>query len=156
MNSYDDMLYPQVIDLKLRSSGLQVFIAVGGWAAGGKVFSDMVASAANRKAFIGSAIKFCNTHGFDGIDIDWEYPAADDRGGVAADYDNFVTFMKELRAASGKLGLTLTLPNSYWYLQGFDVKALEEYVDWYVSSGQHCTALHVRVLTLAQVQCHVL
>lgn len=44
MNSYDDMLYPKVIDLKLQSPGLKVFIAVGGWAAGGKVFSDMVSS----------------------------------------------------------------------------------------------------------------
>jgi chitinase len=132
MNSYDDQLYPQVIDLKLQSVGLQVYIAVGGWAAGGKIFSDMMSTAANRKAFIDSAIQFCKTHGFDGIDIDWEYPGADDRGGAEKDYQTFVTFMKELRAASGNLGLTLTLPNSYWYLQGFDLKALEEHVDWYV------------------------
>jgi chitinase len=119
------MLYPQVIDLKLQSAGVQVYIAVGGWAAGGKIFSDMVASASNRKAFIDSSVKFCKTHGFDGIDIDWEHPSASDRGGVTADYENIVTFMKELRAAGGNLGVTLTLPNSYWYLQGFDVKALE-------------------------------
>jgi chitinase len=44
MNTYDDLLYPRVIDLKMRSPGLKVFIAVGGWDAGGKVFSDMVSN----------------------------------------------------------------------------------------------------------------
>ncbi|PVI07196.1 glycoside hydrolase family 18 protein [Periconia macrospinosa] len=131
MNSYDDMLYPKVIDLKLQSPNLKVYIAVGGWSAGGKVFSDMVSSAANRKAFIDSAVRFCSTYGFDGIDIDWEYPVADDRGGKEEDYTNYVTFTKELREAAKGLGLTLTLPNSYWYLKGFDVKGLEEHVDWF-------------------------
>ncbi|KAI8933458.1 hypothetical protein NX059_010072 [Plenodomus lindquistii] len=131
MNSYDDILYPKVIDLKMQSPSLKVYIAVGGWAAGGQIFSDMVSSAAHRKAFIDSSISFCKTHGFDGIDIDWEYPVADDRGGHKADYANFVTFMKELRQAGKGLGVTLTLPNSYWYLQGFDVKGLEEHVDWF-------------------------
>jgi chitinase len=131
MNSYDDVLYPKVIDLKMQSPNLKVYIAVGGWAAGGQVFSDMVSSASNRRAFIDSSISFCKTHGFDGIDIDWEYPVADDRGGQKADYVNYVIFMKELREAGKGLGVTLTLPNSYWYLQGFDVKGLEEQVDWF-------------------------
>lgn len=39
--------------------------------------------------------------------------------------------MRELKAAAGKLGVTLTLPNSYWYLQGFDIINLEEHVDWF-------------------------
>jgi len=58
-------------------------------------------------------------------------PGADDRGGKPADFANFVTFMKELRAAFGNLGVTATLPSSYWYLQGFDIKNLEPSVDWF-------------------------
>lgn len=36
----------------------------------------MVASSTNRQAFIASLTQLLNTYGFDGVDLDWEYPAA--------------------------------------------------------------------------------
>lgn len=97
-----------------------------------KAFGTMSASASTRKAFINGAIQFMQTYGFDGLDLDWEYPAADDRGGVKADTANYVTLVKELKAAFGSTyGLTITLPTSYWYLQHIDVKSMEESVDWF-------------------------
>jgi len=132
MNSYDADLYKRTTNLKKKNPALKVFIAVGGWAAGGKVFSDMARTAASRKAFIDSAISLMQSYAFDGIDIDWEYPLAPDRGGAEDDVENFTTFMKELKAACGtKYGVTLTLPSSYWYMQGFDVAALQDHVDWF-------------------------
>lgn len=38
--------------------------------------------------------------------------------------------MKE-KSAAGRLGVTLTLPSSYWYLKGFDIVNLEPNVDWF-------------------------
>lgn len=36
-----------------------------------------------------------------------------------------------MRSAFGsRYGISLTLPASYWYLQGFDVNAIQNYVDW--------------------------
>lgn len=67
-----------------------------------------------RKAFIDSALSMMSEYGFDGIDIDWEYPAAEDRGGASTDTDDYVTFLSELRDALGtKYGLTCTIPSSY-------------------------------------------
>ncbi|KAI9870825.1 MAG: hypothetical protein M1830_003764 [Pleopsidium flavum] len=91
----------------------------------------MVSSAANRAAFITSALQFVRTYAFDGIDIDWEYPVTPDRGGTQADFTNYVTFMRELRATFGNLGVTATIPSSYWYLRGFDIKDLQTQVDWF-------------------------
>ncbi|KAJ4369884.1 hypothetical protein N0V83_005648 [Neocucurbitaria cava] len=132
MNSYDTDLYPRVTALKKMNSGLKVFIAVGGWAAGGAGFSRMVSSPSSRSTFIQSALSFMRTYNFDGIDIDWEYPAAGDRDGTAADKENFVTFMQELKDACGATyGVTATLPSSYWYMKGFDIIQLEKHVDWF-------------------------
>jgi chitinase len=119
MNSYDVTLYPRVTGLKSQHPALKVFISVGGWDAGGAIFSSMVSTSANRATFISSAIKFMKTYSFDGIDIDWEYPYAGDRGGVPADTANYVQFLKELRVACGGVyGLTVTLPSSYCQYKG--------------------------------------
>jgi chitinase len=139
MSAGDVELYRRFTALKSKQPGLQTWIAVGGWAFNDDTnvpntrtaFSDMVSSAVNRQAFITGLAQFLQTHRFDGVDLDWEYPAADDRGGVEADTANFVKLLQELRSAfSGRYGISLTLPASYWYLQGFDVKSLQNYVDW--------------------------
>jgi chitinase len=114
MNSFDEDLYPRFTNLKSYSPGMKVFISVGGWDAGGAIWSDMVSTEDNRATFIKSAVSFMRTYGFDGIDLDWEYPSASDRGGVAADKENLVTFLMELKTACGsKYGISATLPSSY-------------------------------------------
>lgn len=65
------------------------------------------------------------------VDIDWEYPQADDRGGAKADTANYVALIKEMRAAFGSTyGISVTLPTSYWYLQHFDLANIQPNIDW--------------------------
>lgn len=48
---------------------------------------------------------------------------------------NFVTFMAQMRDLFDSVDpgwqITLTLPSSYWYIRGFDIKQLEDSVDWF-------------------------
>ncbi|RMX98024.1 hypothetical protein D0868_10329 [Hortaea werneckii] len=91
----------------------------------------MTLTSSSCSAFIRSLKLFLRQYAFDGVDIDWEYPVAEDRGGKVADYKNFVVFLEELRSGLGtKYGITATLPISYWYLQHFDVESLLENLDW--------------------------
>lgn len=125
--------------LKNIYSGLRVNIAIGGWTFNDPPtatrFSDMASTVSTRQTFIKSLIKYMKKYALDGVDIDWEYPVADDRGGIAQDFDNFVLLCSNIRDAFDSYDagwqLTITLPNSYWYLRGFDIKRLEEYVDWF-------------------------
>ena len=119
MNPGDPKLYTRFTALKSKKASLQCFISVGGWSFNDPTnipntrtaFSDMVGSAANRRTFINSLSRFMKTYNFDGVDLDWEYPAANDRGGVPADLANYVTFLRELRAAFGtRYGRSMKLP----------------------------------------------
>ncbi|KAK8067767.1 glycoside hydrolase family 18 protein [Apiospora saccharicola] len=125
--------------LKRRKPGLETWIAIGGWSfndAGNvpdtrQAFSNMAGSAANRRVFIRNLLNFMQTYGFDGVDLDWEYPGAEDRGGVAADKANFPILLSEMRAALGGRGISVTLPSSFWYLQNFDPPAMARSIDWF-------------------------
>ncbi|PWY82995.1 glycoside hydrolase [Aspergillus heteromorphus CBS 117.55] len=133
-------LYRPVTALKGRQSGLKVWIAVGGWAMNDPgpsktTFSDLAASEASQDTFFDSLLSFMQSNNFDGVDLDWEYPVADDRGGRPEDFANYVTLLKRLRErlnqSGNHYGVSITLPASYWYLRGFDIVNLEPHVDFF-------------------------
>ena len=56
-----------------RNKGhIKAILSVGGWGAGG--FSPAVATPESREIFAQSLVDIVNDYGFDGIDMDWEYP----------------------------------------------------------------------------------
>ncbi|PNH59394.1 hypothetical protein VD0002_g8164 [Verticillium dahliae] len=125
---------------KLSQDGkLQTWIAIGGFdfsnpeVATHTTWSDMVSTKANRAAFIASVKEYMDTYGFQGVDLDWEYPGAPERGGrKLADVRNFPMLLREMRAAYGSsYGISLTLAPDYWYLRWFDAKAMEPSVDFF-------------------------
>ncbi|KAG4435727.1 hypothetical protein IFR05_008777 [Cadophora sp. M221] len=141
MSESDLGLYSQVTNLKESNPGLQVWISIGGWSMndGGQptasTFSNLAGSSSAQNAFFKSLLQFMTTYAFDGVDIDWEYPVAPERSGKPADYQNYPTFLSNLKAALGSsghnYGLSITLPSSYWYMQNFDIVKMEPIVDWF-------------------------
>jgi chitinase len=135
--------FHQVTALKQKYPALKVLLSVGGWAhndaPNGWKFTTMAATARYRHEFIESALALLREYDFDGLDLDWEYPASGERGGFAADRGNYVTLLAEFHAAmqaeakaSAKLELLLTIaaPSSMWFLSGFELGAIHPHVDW--------------------------
>lgn len=84
-------------------SGVKVLISVGGWGWDAQ-FEEMAASPEKRAVFLREALKVVDEYGFDGVDIDWEYP---DPGQSAK---NYLALITELRAAlPGKLLTTAVI-----------------------------------------------
>ncbi|CAB3227295.1 unnamed protein product [Arctia plantaginis] len=131
--------YAKFTGLKTYNKNLKTLLAIGGWNEGSTRFSSMVASRERRKEFVRNAIKFLRQNRFDGLDLDWEYPAFRD-GGKPKDKEHYARFVKELReefeTESEKTGkprllLTMAVPAGIEYIQkGFDVKTLNKYLDW--------------------------
>ncbi|CAD0098997.1 unnamed protein product [Aureobasidium mustum] len=124
----------------LSSDGkLQTWIAIGGFDFSDKgtpthtTWSDMVSTKANRAKFIASLEAYMKEYGFQGVDLDWEYPGDPDRGGrKLADTRNLSLLVREMRAAYGtRFGISVTLAPDYWYLRWFDAKAMEPNVDFF-------------------------
>ena len=58
-----------------RRKGVKVSMALGGWNdSQGDKYSRLVNSPAARKRFIEHVLTFLKKYGFDGLDLDWEYP----------------------------------------------------------------------------------
>lgn len=84
-----------------HAAGVKALISVGGGGGGGG-FAGIVASSANRTAFVNSMISFTNQYNLDGVDIDWEYPS------VGTQANNFLLLMQQLSTAMHNAGKLLT------------------------------------------------
>ncbi|KAI3386151.1 hypothetical protein SNEBB_010021 [Seison nebaliae] len=146
-------LYPRIMKLKKKNPKLKILISVGGWHARGS-FDGAVISQSRREAMAQSAIAFCKKHGFDGLDIDWEFPNAQHK-------QNFGNLIKTIRSAfeeesqsSGNERYELSIATAagkYLLDQGYDIPVLCEYVDfvnimtydlygqWHNKIGHHST-----------------
>lgn len=112
---------------------LKVKLQMGGWGKNADGWSQMARDAAKRKAFIDECVAVCQQYDVDGFDIDWEYPtyAAKDgdhvNGASPADWENFITLLKEMREAMPDKILSYAASSSGKYTD--NVGALQ-YVDY--------------------------
>ncbi|KAL9578954.1 MAG: hypothetical protein Q9203_006905 [Teloschistes exilis] len=141
MSESDKELYPRFTGLKNLSPGLQTWISIGGWSMNDPdqpthaTFSTLASSNDAQNKFFSSLLSFMATYGFDGVDIDWEYPVAPERSGNPIDQQNYEVFLYNLKSALGSnghnYGLTITIPSSYWYMRNFDLSGIAKHIDWF-------------------------
>ncbi len=134
--------YARFVGLKKKNPKLKTLLSVGGWTHSDPpydwIFSAMAEKPEGRKQFIDSAIKYLRDNGFDGLDLDWEYPSEPTRGGRAMDTSNYIKLLKEVRAAfeaeasaSGKerLLFSVAAPSGV-YIKWYDLKKVYPSLDW--------------------------
>ena len=111
------------MSLKEQNPDLKIILSMGGWNEGSYKYSTVAKSAATRAVMVEQVLAFIDQYGFDGFDLDWEYPCQ--RGGEDADKvnhqqnvplmylqffpkANFVTLLGELKEALNAKGMTLS------------------------------------------------
>lgn len=87
--------------IRKQNPSVKVMLAVGGWNAGSGPFSNMAATASSRKVFIDSVIALLDKYTYDGLDLDWEYPAQRE-GSKPQDKQNFSLLIKVSKCKNRK------------------------------------------------------
>ncbi|GAB0090565.1 Glyco_hydro_18 domain-containing protein [Sergentomyia squamirostris] len=94
------------INLKKQNPSLKLLVAMGGWNEGSVQYSNVANSPTLRAAMVNNVVAFCKQYGFDGFDLDWEYPGL--RGGASTDRNAYIELVKALRTRFDSEGLILT------------------------------------------------
>ena len=126
--------------LKQEYPHLKTMLSIGGWL-GSARFSDVAATAQARTTFVGSVVTLLETYGFEGADLDWEFPVS---GGLPTNHNrpqdrhNFTLLAQEFRrqfdareATTGKhLLLTIALGTQPEQYANYELRDLSRFADW--------------------------
>ena len=99
-------MYERFNDLKAKKPDLKTLLSLGGWNMGSEPFSQMVATPESRQKFAVNAISYLRARRFDGLDIDWEFPAC--RGSPPEDKQRFTLLLQ--------VNAPISVPCAYSYI----------------------------------------
>jgi chitinase len=136
----EEPLYSEFVGLKRKNPQLKALIAVGGWTFSDPNlptttrFSDMVLTAERRAIFVESTLKFLRKYGFDGVDLDWEFPATRS-GSRPEDKQNYAQLVLDLRQAFDDAPeyyeITMSVPLAPSLIDpGYDLPTLSQGLDF--------------------------
>jgi chitinase len=127
----DAVNLPALLALKQRFPHLQTLISVGG-SGTSKAFSQAAVSAESRARLVESCVAFMLAHGFDGIDLDWEFPQD---GETQAFTDLLSDLHQRLdiqdQADGRRYLLTIAAPAGPWQMARMDFPQITPLLDWF-------------------------
>nr|ABV55545.1 endochitinase [Arcopilus cupreus] len=122
--------------LKRRNRNLKVLLSVGGWTYSSN-FKQPASTPEGRAKFASSCVELLSNLGFDGIDIDWEYPA------TPSEASDFVLLLQTVRAALDAhattispsspphFELTVASPAGAHQYTKLNLRAMDTYLDFW-------------------------
>jgi len=88
---------------RAHKNGVKVMVSIGGWTWSSD-FPAIAANESSRTKFANSCVEHIQKYGFDGIDIDWEYPGHKAHNGTPDDKRNFTLLLSAIREALNNHG----------------------------------------------------
>jgi chitinase len=144
----DPQFVSEIRAMKASNPGMKFIVSIGGWNFPANFFSKMASTSTNRGKFVSSVQSFIQQYGFDGVDIDWEYPGSaartnnvkitcslfrtvQDAGGSSADTDNVVALFHDLRSALPSASLSFAAQANCANAKKSNVAKLAAYLDYF-------------------------
>jgi chitinase len=132
--------FNQLQILKQNYPHLRTLISIGGWT-WSTYFSDIAMTEESREIFAQSCVDFIVEYGFNGVDLDWEYPV---EGGLegnhnsSLDKQNFTLLLQKIRELldlqsnidGNDYLLTVATTASSIYVENIEVEFIHQYLDW--------------------------
>ncbi|WP_346839168.1 glycosyl hydrolase family 18 protein [Microbulbifer sp. SAOS-129_SWC] len=159
--------FNQLSKFKTQYPNVKTLVSIGGWAETGGHFDDYGNRVADGgfytmttnsdgsinqqgiETFADSAVAFIRQYGFDGVDIDYEYPTSMNDAGNPLDFgtsnarraylmDSYVEMLRVLREKLDQAGeqdntqymLTIASPSSGYLLRGMETMQVTKYLDY--------------------------
>ncbi|XP_030954760.1 class V chitinase CHIT5a-like [Quercus lobata] len=124
--------------LHAKTPGAKAFISIGGGTASPHTLSNMASNPDSRAAFINSSVSVARKYGFDGLDLDWEFPhTPQDMSNLSLLFKEWHEAIENESSISGKPQLFLSAAvyfASNFFLsnipRAYPVEAMSKYVDF--------------------------